>query len=73
MKMKPIGEPRVCPACNAQLTGPTLRDCSCSPSGKKCGFGTDETKRTAEQVRFLLCWDAVLREAGITKVGCPSW
>jgi hypothetical protein len=71
MKIKPIGEPRVCPACNAQLTGPSLRDCSCSPSGKKCGFGTDETKRTAEQVRFLLSRDAVLREAGITKVGCP--
>lgn len=50
MKMKPIEEPEVCPACNAQSTGPRLRDCPYRPSDKRRGFGMDETKQTGEQV-----------------------
>jgi hypothetical protein len=73
MKIKLIEDPRVCPACDAQITDLGLPDRQCSSCGMQRNLGTNETKRTDEHVRLLLSWDAVMRETGIREVGSSRW
>jgi hypothetical protein len=56
MKVKLIEEPPACPVCNERWIG------LCVCYERRCHMETDDTRRTGEQMRLSLSWDAVLRE-----------
>jgi hypothetical protein len=57
MKLKLIEERPACPVCNERWIG--LCDCY----EMRLSMETDDTRRSGEQTRLSLSWDAVLRES----------
>jgi hypothetical protein len=73
MKIKLIEDPLRCPACNTRMAALASYDRQCNACGMPCYLETGEMKRTGEQMRLRLSWDAVLIEIVPRELGGSQW